>query len=283
MIFSVACAAQIKGVVRDSVSGKPVALANLQVKGGTMGTTSESDGSFRLEAKKTDSVVVAALGYDSKTVLAAQVREIKLIPAMPVRSINAESPIHSKKLEIGGLSKRHHAHSAGQAPWIYARKFEYNPSLQATPFLETATIYTDAWKSGATVRLRIFGVDPSGCPGEDLLLESVTVTVKGGARETDVDLSEYKIKMPKNGLFVAVEWLLVDGNKYKFNYLNSATGKPVKSFRYDPALQSNLVDKSNGYQYSGGRWHRLDDVQISGLPKGGKQKIEPALKLALTN
>ncbi len=43
---------QIKGVVKDSISGERISYVNIWVENETIGTTSEADGSFSLDVKK---------------------------------------------------------------------------------------------------------------------------------------------------------------------------------------------------------------------------------------
>ena len=49
--------AQIRGVVKDSISGEPIPYVNIWVENETIGTTSEANGSFFLEASKQKNIV----------------------------------------------------------------------------------------------------------------------------------------------------------------------------------------------------------------------------------
>ena len=58
--------AQIKGVVKDSISGEPIPYVNIWVENETIGTTSEIDGSFQLASPLDKNIVFAILGYKKK-------------------------------------------------------------------------------------------------------------------------------------------------------------------------------------------------------------------------
>lgn len=51
-LISCSLSAQIRGVVKDSISGEPIPFVNIWVENETVGTTSEADGTFFLEASK---------------------------------------------------------------------------------------------------------------------------------------------------------------------------------------------------------------------------------------
>jgi hypothetical protein len=50
--ITISLSAQIRGLVKDSISGEPIPFVNIWVENETVGTTSEADGSFFLEASK---------------------------------------------------------------------------------------------------------------------------------------------------------------------------------------------------------------------------------------
>ncbi len=57
---------QIRGVVKDSISGEPIPFVNIWVENETIGTTSETNCSFSLDLKEEKVLVFSALGYEVK-------------------------------------------------------------------------------------------------------------------------------------------------------------------------------------------------------------------------
>ena len=51
-LLSTALSAQIKGVVKDSITGKPIPFANIWVENENIGTTSKEDGTFEIKTAK---------------------------------------------------------------------------------------------------------------------------------------------------------------------------------------------------------------------------------------
>ena len=64
--ISFSLSAQIKGVVKDSISGEPIPYVNIWVENETIGTTSETNGNFSLDIKEEKVLVFSALGYEVK-------------------------------------------------------------------------------------------------------------------------------------------------------------------------------------------------------------------------
>ena len=75
---------QIRGVVKDSITGEPIPFVNIWVENETIGTTSEADGTFFLEASKQKNIVISVLGYERKTIKGSQISVVQLKPSQRV-------------------------------------------------------------------------------------------------------------------------------------------------------------------------------------------------------
>ena len=56
--------AQIRGVVKDSLTGTPIPYVSIWVENETIGTTSEEDGTFSLNTTPNKVLIFSALGYE---------------------------------------------------------------------------------------------------------------------------------------------------------------------------------------------------------------------------
>ena len=94
--------AQIKGVVKDSLSGEPIPYVNIWVENETIGTTSEIDGSFQLASPSDKNIVFAILGYKKKTLKANQTEIVLLKPTVfDLKEMVIVNKKESKQVEIG--------------------------------------------------------------------------------------------------------------------------------------------------------------------------------------
>ena len=76
LFVSFSLTAQIRGVVKDSISGEPIPFVNIWVENETVGTTSEADGTFFLQASKEKNIVISVLGYERKTLKGSEISEV---------------------------------------------------------------------------------------------------------------------------------------------------------------------------------------------------------------
>ena len=270
----------IQGIVLDSVSGKPVPYANLWIENGTTGTTSSANGQFTLAAKASNRIVCSAVGFGTKTILAANAQKIVLAQIMfGLDEVILQKPFWKKEREIGESQKKWHVQLCGESPWIDAKRFAYQLEYQQTPYIKTAVVFTDSHTKNATFRLRLYEIGADGMPGNDLLKEPIIVAVKKGMNKNKIDLRTFDLQMPENGIIVGYEWLILESNKYHFEYKEKDA---LKSFvTYDPTVVLNPVETENTYHYRGGRWIFQEKMVYQG--KFSNKVMEPAINLILSN
>jgi len=255
---------QIRGVVKDSISGEPIPFVNIWVENETVGTTSEADGSFFLEASKEKNIVISVLGYERKTIKGREISIVQLKPmAYDLREVVILNKKQSKQIEIGDI-KNAIFQSFDNGPKIEAKFFPYQASYNKTKFLKEVTIFTDSRIEEATIKLHFYSVDENGYPGEELLTKDYVVTLKKGIIKHRFNISQFDLVFPEKGMFVAYEKLLIESNK---------TGT-----KYQPYVLYNYVERDFFYTYAYGKWSKLSG--------NNSEKIsinEPSINLILTN
>ena len=99
--ITISLSAQIRGVVKDSTSGEPIPYVNIWVENETIGTTSETNGSFSLDIKEEKLLVFSALGYEVKK--ASSKSEVILLKpkVFELNEVVIEQPKFKKEIEIG--------------------------------------------------------------------------------------------------------------------------------------------------------------------------------------
>jgi len=99
--ISFSLSAQIRGVVKDSISGEPIPYVNIWVENETIGTTSEVNGRFSLDIKEEKVLVFSALGYETKK--SSSKNEIILLKpkVFELDEIIVEQPKFKKEIEVG--------------------------------------------------------------------------------------------------------------------------------------------------------------------------------------
>ena len=255
---------QIRGVVKDSLSGEPIPFVNIWVENENIATTSEIDGSFFLETKPEKNIIFSILGFEKKIIKASQVSNVFLKPAtFDLKEVVILNKKETKQIEIGNI-KNTTFQAFDNGPKVEAKFFPYDKLYSKTRFIKQVTIFTDSRIDSATIKLHFYKVDKDGAPGEELLTKDYIVALKKGVIKHKFNLSQFDLEFPKNGLFVAYEKLLIESNK---------TGT-----KYQPYVLYNYVERDFFYTFSGGKWNKQKAEEATKL-----QLNEPAINLVLSN
>lgn len=262
--------AQTKGIVTDSISGKPIPYVSIWIENQNQGTTSEENGEFTINTSSNANLIFSALGFEKKKVKFSQANEVKLKPtSFELQEVLVSGRKQTREREIGEVSGGiFQAFDSGLR--IDIKHFPYFPSYKKTKFIKKVTIYADSRIENASIKIHFYSVATNGFPDQELLKKDLIVTVKKGTRNNVFDVSDFNLIMPINGIFVGFERLLIEKNKIE------------KTRNYAPFVLSNRVEKEVAYNFSGGKWNLLSTQNNSDL--SGKMMIyEPAINMILSN
>jgi len=280
LLLHLSVSAQFRGFILDSISKQPVSFANIWVENENKGATSEENGQFSIQTNEENKIlIVSALGYETKKIKMAWATKVLLKPiALQLNEVEIRTKKETKKLEIGN-SKNKNIRWSTNLPWMLAKFFPFEEKYKPTPFIQNAILFTHSEIKNATFKLRIFEINQEGLPGADLLEEDVIVTVKKGRHKNTIDLSKYNLSLPTNGLFVVVEWMIIDANKYPFEYYLDGVKKHETSFA--PSVICNENETNNTFGFKSGKWYKTNNHLFN--KKSEENFIQPAINLTLTN
>jgi len=134
----------------------------------------------------------------------------------------------------------------------------------------------------AVFRLRIYSLDITGKPDKDLLLESLIVRVPRWRtkRPTVIDLSEYNLRSPNPGIFIAKEWLPGENNKHRTTSRN-AQGKRIISYVTIPTLGLIRTERNPDFKVwtkrDEGEWTKTDFPLLD--RKNDDEVLLPAIRV----
>lgn len=281
--FNISISAQIKGVVKDSVSGKPISFVNIWVENENNGATSEENGEFSIHTtEKSKNLIFSALGFEKKTIKIDQVLLVKLKPIeYQLDEVVILKRYETKQIEIGKTQNEIYQ-AFDNGPRIDTKFFPYKTKYKKTKFIKQVTIQTDSKIDNATIKIHFYNVDTNGFPGEEILNKDLLVSIKKGTIKSKIDVTNFNLKMPKNGLFVGFEKLIIEKNKTEKEVTDYNTNIKKIQKTYYPFILYNRVERDFLYTFSGGKWNRQTNHNDGDL----KDKItiyEPAINLILTN
>ena len=125
LFLSFSLSAQIKGVVKDSISGEPISYVNIWVENETIGTTSEANGSFSLDIKEEKMLVFSALGYEIKKISSKEETIYLRAIAYELNEIIIQAFKNSSQLEIGRVKNNGFYGVDNLGPVIRAKYFPF--------------------------------------------------------------------------------------------------------------------------------------------------------------
>lgn len=282
LLISVNLIAQTKGVVKDSLTGNPISYVSIWVENENIGTTSEENGEFAITiSDKNKNLIFSALGFKKKTMKASEANEVSLVPtALDLPEVMISNRKDKKQMEIG--RRRGVAEAFDNGPRMDAKFFPFLPEYKKTRWIKSAAVFTDSRIDEATIKLHLYEIDQNGFPGEEMLTKDLIVPIKRGISKTEVDLTDFNLEMPKNGIFVVVEKLLIEKNKLKKTIKDQNTNTTKIQVTYSPLVLYNSVEKEFLFSFSGGKWHKLTPKELNPLSVTNNI-YEPSVTLLLSN
>lgn len=283
VLINFTVSAQVKGVVRDSLSGKPIPFVSVWSENQNIGTTSEENGEFTINTnEKSKRLIFSALGFEKKSIKITEAKNVKLVPVeYQLDEVVISKSRKSSEIEIGKTDNAI-CQAFDNGPRIDVKFFPYAANYKRTKYIKQLTLYTDSRIENATVRIHFYDVDDNGFPNKELLQKDRIVNVRKGTVNHLIDVSDLNLTMPKKGLFVGFEKLIIEKNKLEKTITNSNTNETKIQTTYYPFILYNYVERDFLFTYSGGKWNK-QTMNVNNNSKDKEKIYEPAINLILTN
>lgn len=271
---------QLEGKIIDKLTKEPVAYANISFVKGSLGISSQENGSFSLEIptkKLKEKVHISCLNYKDTIVFVNQIQQ-KTIGLQP-KIYNLNEVVLSKKktqkITLDKVKRRVFPMHSSNLKMIA----KYFPnSLKGEYFFDKIKVHFARRASRkAKFRIRVFSVDEkTGKPKDDLLHKSIPVKIKEKQREVELDISFLDIEVPKKGFFIAFEKLLIPENKYFYR-----NHKNKKSIYHAPIIGMTKTKEIKSadckiYLFNKGSWWESPKISEG-------DKWVPAISVTLTD
>lgn len=284
VLLNFAVSAQVKGVVKDSISGKPIPFVSVWSESQNIGTTSEEDGTFTINTnEKSKRLIFFALGFERKTVNISEINEVNL-KENPIQldEVVISKPKRLKEIEIGNSKYRFYLPEPQVVPWIFAKTFFLDDKNSDVKYIKTISFFTKSEVEGAVFRVRVFSIK-NDMPNEDIVTDEIIVETKKGKHETIVNMSSYKLEIPKDGIIIGFESLFVSKNEYKQDSRIIGQSENTYFTNYAPHILYHYIDSESSYAFRTGKWTKQLFSMFNKNSKGEKRVIAPAINITLTN
>ena len=278
-----------EGKVYDYRTKEVIPYVNLSFLNTLKGTSTDEEGHFFMDLPEPfleKQVHISSLGYNDTIVKARQIYDAKrfdlveqsfeldeVVVTENFGNIDVLNPISSYSLTSG--------FSSSSTPWIVALYF---PNLGANKkYIDKLTVFLkkneNFNRESAKFRIRIYDVDGNTKkPGKDLLLKSIVLEHQVEKEFVSLNLTDFNIEMPRNGIYIGLEWLFVPNNWYKETIQNPLTNELMVEDRFAPTIRG-VYTKNQNYKvmiYGMGQW-----TDFNVRSRNNKENFIPAVSLKL--
>ncbi|WP_415324402.1 hypothetical protein [Chryseobacterium sp. MMS23-Vi53] len=279
-LFSILTFSQIQIKVLDKNNKKPIPYAKLILRGKNDYRNTEENGEVTLE-KGEEIYEIESFGYEKLNV-SKQENTYYLKPKFKeIEEVEIAKPTFRETFTVGSTKKDNFGFMGSQTSWSVVDFFENNHTEKKL-FIKKIKIPTEVkeGKPDAVFNL-VFHENINGKSSLEKL-KNVIVSCKKGKNITEIDFSKNPITMPKEGLFIGVEWIINEQNHYlaKMTKINPDGSKEENAIvdRINPFFYGYQTKTSNTFSSSKSNWFKMFD---------GKENIIPphhlSMELELTN
>jgi|GEM_PF-2217239 len=241
----------VSGEVIDASTQQHIPYVSILLKNQEIGTTTNAEGFFKLEIpadSENDTLFFSCLNYQKANITAKELQSKKgKITLMPVTYQLTEvvvqgNPVRREKL---GVYQKRANYGRGFSPLIGNQIAVLVKPVKRSVAKLKKVGYCIGSKGNLTTpfRIRIYESSFDTMPGNDLLVESIIVNAEQEGWFW-YDVSNYKITIPENGIFVAMEWIFTDE---KYSWMSKFRVEGEKKWREEKRYGQTvyLTNKQN--------------------------------------
>jgi len=304
--FATAQENRVVGQVVNAATSQALPYVNILLEEQRKGTSTDVQGRFSFVLKGVDTSAVlkfSYIGFKAQSIKIAKLNN-KVVKLQP--EVNALSEVQLYSLTENNSEKINNFRgkesiglgnfSGGQYPSMVARYYERPENFEAGCFLEEVEVRFFSTnlkgKRNSKFRLRVLEVDEEGKPGRDLLTSNLIVERGNNRFKTKIPMLKYRISIPEEGFFVAVEHLFIAENKYveKKDYRvyrdnDTLLYKDFEVVKYSPIFEGVLEEDDKNFKsffkdIKG--WKKMNNLDNSHSVFNGEVPA-PAFKITLTD
>jgi hypothetical protein len=274
---------QTKGKVLDFETSEPISFVNISIKDRNFGTTSNEKGEFIInENTENEFLVVSSIGYENALVEVAE-KEIVIYlkpKTYEIKEVIVKPNKEKREIIVNSLRKKrsNHSFACNEYAWISAKQFDFKPEYKETPYISNIKILTNSRINNAMFNVRILSANEKGEPSEEIYYENIIAYAKRGKKTVNINLSDKRIKFPEKRIFIALEWLIIEKNEFRYSYTMKGSKKKYEGVSYEPKFSVfNEQGESETWIYTGGKWYSKS------MSQNENEYLDLAIELTLTN
>jgi len=261
---------KISGKILDAEIKKPIQYVTVEIEGKNKGALTNKTGFFTFNIDETfnkDSLSIRIIGYQPKKIAVKEFLKNN-------KAGHLNNPIYIEPLtytlpEVVFSSDKEcekvlsGVNTKSNSALIWGVGYQFSVYCQNKQSLKNGVIskvrfyLKNEGKPKTPFRIHIYSVNLiDTTPGIELLHENLIVSADK-AKWFEVDVEKYNIPLPKEGIFVSMEWIYTDE---KYYYISEPHRKKHSSQQYGQVLGAIEGSKLDNYTYFkklGGKWNKF--------------------------
>ncbi|MGV3557586.1 carboxypeptidase-like regulatory domain-containing protein [Larkinella arboricola] len=262
----------INGRVLIQTTEQPVSYALISEPQHRFGTYADAQGRFTARIpQQVDTLLISCVGFESLLIPLTSLTDSTVFRLQPKSNVLTEVIVRGRKprLTTVGATRK-------WAPIVWGncsgRNIEFALYVRNVNEIRgylhrVSYLIARGGIPTAPFRVRVYA-NTEGEPGEDLLPQSVVIAARRGNIWCEVDLSRFQIRFPKEGLFIAMEWLPTDEARYRFSTsfkMPDGQKNERECFGQYLAFNRELRPVTYWERINGGTWRRHAPLSRVGL------------------
>ena len=264
---------QIESILFNKSSKEVIPYASIYIKNSKIGTSSDLEGEFSISMDSEDTLIISSVGLKSLEVPFQMMQDtlkmeidIQQMSEVVVRPIREKSGWFPKKNVLGEVRntffKSNVWFGSGGNPAQIARLFEYKHQYTYTPYIKKITFATWSRVKESIFSVKLYQVDRNGLPGKLINSKLIIGNAKKRGHKTSVNIEDQFIRFPKEGLFVAIDYINIESNRTLKDLDNGFLYNDYK-YEYSPSIGLMASENYEFYQYDykKGKWYISKDFR----------------------
>ncbi|WP_339889623.1 carboxypeptidase-like regulatory domain-containing protein [uncultured Flavobacterium sp.] len=269
LLTTFSLSAQVKGVVLDSISGKPVAYVGVFTSKPEFNFSTDKKGKFKAEnLTKQDTLWFFTTGYEEKKITVENLDKKILLKPNANTQETENIDLYNQKKQWIDFQTNNNSHSASSyaATSLKAYFIEGISNQKNKLFLDNLSLSTLNFSEKSNIfKIRFFKTDSLKNIGEEYNIDPLIINVKSSDSDGvnniiknfiqthDINILDRKIEIPENGFFIAIEVINIKKNRYTMDH------NGTKVISISPSIKTTKLE-TKVYQYNKGKWKATDKM-----------------------
>lgn len=296
------CQIIIESKVLDIKTKTPLSYVNVMVENNYIGASSDKKGLFKLKLNdsiKNGNIIFSAIGYKTIKLPFQYFKNSKEVfltkDLIELDKVVIDSKYNTEDIKLNVFKKKKcnllystNPFIKGKSLWIPYRKNEptieglYFPNeLTKSTYLKKVVVFMKSFTEESVFRIHIYNIDKNGFPNKSIINTPIQ-KMKRGDHLLTINLKDYDIEMPKRGVFIGIELLLVKQNISYVKNQENEKAKLISPFLYYIPTPLSKNKSYIFYRFTKGSWKKIINYQPRFNTKKDYKKIyKPAITLIL--